>query len=216
MKKLTIVTAVLAAAVVVLFILHFTGGRSTSVSVPIEQGEGGVYTPAEGSIVFVRMDSVLNKYNMYLDLKAEMEEKVKKAQADLEMKGRVLNRDANDFQEKYNKGLLTRSQSQEKMDELRRREQQLMELQQKTSMEIEDEQFVMLNRIGESINTYIEKYNQAKNYSLIINTTGSSTVLWGNSGLDITNDVLVGLNAEYANSLKGGTTEQPKDTTAVQ
>lgn len=219
MKKLTSIAFTLSASAL-LFITASCNSSSTTDPKPEgntqQTSNVDVITPTEGSTVYVRMDSLLNQYDMYLDLKAELEEKVKKAEADLATKGRAFERDVTDFQDKVNKGLLTRSESQTKADELARREQQLREQQQRVSMELEDSQFVMLNKISQSIDAYVLVYNQEKKYSLIINTTGNSainsSVLWGNPGLDITNDLVKGLNAAYAKAEK----ETPKEQTTQE
>ncbi len=196
MKNLTIAVAVLAVAVVALFVLQFTGKKSTSSSVSGEVVEGTI-TPTEGSVVYVHMDSLLNGFDMYHDLKNQLEEKVKKVQGDLDVKARALQRDYADLNEKANKGLITRSQGQEKADELRSREQQLMQQGEKARTELDEEQGVVLNQINEAIKSYVKTYNATKGYSLIISTSGSIPVLWGNPGLDITADLVKGLNEEY-------------------
>lgn len=205
MKKLTSITLILATAIVMLFTASCNSSATSNTDTPAtatEQQGVEIITPAEGSTVFVRMDSLINQYDMFLDLQAELEVKVKKAQDDLDTKARVFQRDVTDFQDKVNKGLITRSESQKIADELARREQQLLEQRQKTSMELDEEHAVMLNRIGKSIDDYVKVYNQKKNYSLIINTTGNSatnsSILWGNPGLDITNDLVKGLNEAYS------------------
>lgn len=202
MKKTTSAIFTLVTALTMLLAISCNSSSTDANNATTNQYSGEVITPTEGSTVYVRMDSLLNQYDMFLDLGAELEEKVKKAQSDLDTKGRAFERDVVDFQDKVNKGLLTRSESQRIADELSRREQQLREQQQKSSMELEDENRVMLNRVSQSIDDYIKVYNQEKNYSLIINTSGNSTVLWGNPGLDITADLVKGLNDVYAKSLK--------------
>lgn len=210
MKKITGTIFILATSVAMLFTAS-CNSSSTNSGATTGQDDIEIVTPSEGSTVFVRMDSLLNQYDMYLDLQAEFEAKVKKAQDDLEAKARVFQRDVNDFQDKVNKGLFTRSESQKRADELTRREQQLLEERQKTSMELEDEQMVMINRVSQSIDEFIAAYNREKNYSLIINTTGNSAVnsniLWGNPGLDITNDLARGLNDAYSRVASTGTKE---------
>lgn len=48
---------------------------------------------------------------MYLDLRAEYEAKAKKADAELTSKGRSLESDLKDYQNKIDKGLVTRSEA---------------------------------------------------------------------------------------------------------
>mgnify|MGYP003623780164 CR=1 FL=1 len=86
MKKTTSAILTLIAALTTLLAISCnsssTGTNNTTTSVH----DGEILTPTEGSTVFVRMDSLLNQYDMFLDLRAELEEKVKRAQSDLETK----------------------------------------------------------------------------------------------------------------------------------
>ena len=65
----------------------------------------------------------------------------------------------------------------------------------------------MNNQINDAIATFIAKYNQEKQYAMILITQGdaaddgivtlSAPVLTADPSLDITEDVLKGLNDEY-------------------
>lgn len=154
-----------------------------------------------GSIVYIQMDSLVNNYDMFNDLKSELEAKAQVIQEDLNKKGRAFESAAKDFETKINKGLLTRAQAEEQRQQLYQRQQSLEGLRQQKSMEMAEEQQVMLNKVMDAIQTYVEKYNAEHNYALILTTSGSTnTVIVGNSQLDITNNVLVGLNEEYVKS----------------
>jgi outer membrane protein len=61
----------------------------------------------------------------------------------------------------------------------------------------------MGRRVMDAIQTYLQKYNQEKGYAMIITTSAATnTVIVGNPALDITQDVLTGLNNEYIKSKK--------------
>ena len=154
-----------------------------------------------GSIVYIQMDSLVNNYDMFNDLKSELEAKAQVIQEDLNKKGRAFESAAKDFETKINKGLLTRAQAEEQQQQLYQRQQSLEGLRQQKSMEMAEEQQVMLNKVMDAIQTYVEKYNAEHNYALILTTSGSTnTVIVGTSQLDITNNVLVGLHEEYVKS----------------
>ena len=70
-------------------------------------------------------------------------------------------------------------------------------------MEMQEEEAVMMRRVMDAIQTYLNSYNETHKYSLILTTSGvTNTVIIGNPSLDITQDVLKGLNEEYINSKK--------------
>jgi Skp family chaperone for outer membrane proteins len=63
-----------------------------------------------------------------------------------------------------------------------------------------EEQQVMLNQIADAINTYIQKYNEVKQFAMIISTQGdilASPVVSADPELDITDELIAGLNEEY-------------------
>ena len=194
MKKILIFTLTVA------LVLSSCGGngskieRTTSDSInnnmPILKAE-------KGDIVFVRMDSLLNSFDMYHDLKKVYEEDVTKADNEMRTKVNALQRDFKNLQEKYDKRLMTTSQAEEEQNRLMKRKDALEEQQAKLRNELMEKEAVMLNQIQDAILTYINKYNETKGYSMIISTTGNSTVLYGNPGLDITKEVIKGINEEY-------------------
>ena len=78
--------------------------------------------------------------------------------------------------------------------------------------EMAEEQQVMMNQILDAIKTYIDKYNATRQYALILATQGEilpAPVAAGDAALDITDDLLLGLNEEYIKTKdKGATAEK--------
>ena len=190
MKQLKLILSVAVAALICS--CNATGNTS---SVQSENAAQGTAAP-QGSIVYVQLDSLVNQYDMYNDLKSELESKVQAVQEDLTKKGRSFESAVKDFQTKIDKGLLTRSQAEEQQQRLVEREQNLQSLSQQKQMELAEEEAVMMRKVMDAIQTYITKYNQDKGYALIL----SVPVLAGEPSLNITQDVLAGLNEEYIKS----------------
>ena len=66
--------------------------------------------------------------------------------------------------------------------------------------EVLEEQQVMMNQLADAINNYIAEFNADKKYAMIIATQGdilSTPVVNADPELDITDDLLAGLNAAY-------------------
>ncbi len=197
MKHTLSILAVLISAV--MFVSSCNSAQTTQT---VQTAPAGETAPA-GSIVYIQMDSLVNGYDMFNDLKSEFESKVEAIQDDLRKKGNAFEKSATDFQNKLNKGLLTRSQAETQQQALMQKEQDLRNLTQQKQMEMQEEEAVMLRRVMDAIQTYLNSYNQTHNYALILTTSAaSSTVIVGNPSLDITNDVLKGLNEEYIQSKK--------------
>jgi len=191
-KGSIIINAVMAAAIIALFVLHFTSGSSSS-----KGEEQNTEQLSQGDIVYIQIDSLLNKYDMFNDLKSELESKAQVIQDELDKKGRAWQRDATDFEEKVKKGLITRSQAENQQNMLANREIELRQYSNQKQMEMAEEEQVLIRRVMDALDKYLEKYNAEKKYSLIINTQSTSTILKGNPALNITNEVVQGLNEEY-------------------
>ena len=159
--------------------------------------------PPAGSIVYVQLDTLVNQYDMFNDMKSDLEAKVQDIQNDLQSKGRDFQSDASDFQAKINKGLLTRAQAEEQNQVLSNRQADLQNLSQQKQAEIQQEESNMYNKILKSVRAYLKKYNETKKFALILTTSAASNnVLAGDESLDITNDVIEGLNNEYVKNKK--------------
>lgn len=150
-----------------------------------------------GKTVYVQIDSLMRGYGMSIDLQDAFQKKSLKAQNELTAKGRNLEREARDFQEKAQKGLITRSQGQDIEAGLQKKQQAVMEYRDKMMAELTEEETVMMNQISETVMTYVKKYNVENKYSMIISTQGANPILIADPALNITDELLKGLNEEY-------------------
>lgn len=198
MKKLSIALfAVLFVAVACLFFLHFSGKKIAKF--PKETSKAEVQ--AQG-IAFVNIDSVIFKFDMFFDRRADLMEKQKKAEAEYNSKENQLKKNAADAQEKVNKGLVTRAQASEMEQALYQQQQELLALQQKLQSDLVEEEQVMNRQIVDYITSYLEENKSKYNYQFILGKSFGSPVLYGDSGLDITQKVLEALNLKYKEEKK--------------
>ncbi|MBR7157981.1 MAG: OmpH family outer membrane protein [Bacteroidales bacterium] len=194
--------SVLAALVAATMLFASCNANPAAAPAAQQAPQSGEMAPA-GSIVYIQMDSLVNQYDMFNDLKSELEAKVQAIDDDLRKKSNALEKSIQDFQNKLNKGLLTRSQAETQQQELMEREQALRNLTGQKQMEMQEEEAVMVRKVMDAVQTYLNEYNKTHNYALILTTSATTnTVIVGNPSLDITNDVLKGLNAEYIKSKK--------------
>ncbi|HNT40982.1 MAG TPA: OmpH family outer membrane protein [Tenuifilaceae bacterium] len=199
MKKSTLIfNIILSLAVVALFILHFTQKsprNHVSGSTPSEASAA----LSEGlSVAWVNMDSLLNHYDMYFDMRKELENNSRNLEAQLNSKSKAFEQDAMDFQNKVQKGLVTRSEAQQLQTSLANREQELYKLRDDMQMQLAEEEQVKLRQIHYSITEYLKKYNADKGYHIILSSNFGGPLLYGHPALDITSEVIGGINQEYA------------------
>ena len=201
MKKtpliLSIIALVLALAAVVLSIVNPKFDKKKPGE-PADLTDTSKITAVAGDIVYLQLDSLIVNYDMYNDLMTAFQNKVQGIQDDLQKRQRKLESDAKAFENQYQKGLLTRSAAEEQSNKLAQRQQNLQTDAAKKDQEIQEEQAVLNNQVYYAVKDFIEKYNEEHQFSLILTTSaGTNTVLNVNPGLDITADVLKGLNEEY-------------------
>lgn len=185
----------LAASVAALLFAGCNKTKSEANAVPDETSGG---TAQSAAVAYINIDSLVSKYDMYTDLRAAFEAKAKKADGELTAKGRSLERDLKDYQEKVQKGLITRAQAQTIEESLTQKQQAFVDSRDRVLAEVGEEEQVMLNQIQHSITEYLKEFNSDFKYSMIISTTANGPILNADPSLDITKLVLEGLNKKHA------------------
>jgi Outer membrane protein len=182
----------ISAAVLGLYIMFFVSKGSQ------EKVVAGSPVASKNVIAYVNMDTVLAKYDMASDLNKSLQDKTKKIEGEFGSKVQSFQREAVDFQDKAQKGLITRSQAEEMQGKLQQKQQSLSQQENQYRMQLAEEQQVALRNIHAKIVEFLKEYNKTKGYSVIISTTlYGGPVLVGNEALDITQDVIKGLNKSY-------------------
>lgn len=197
MKNVSIVlSSISLVAAVVLGILFFTTGKSEGNS-SVTSGEETGVSAQKGDIVYIDLDKILMEYDMANDLRSVVETKVQNIQAEVNRRGKKLENDVKSFQEKIDKGLMTRSVAEVQGQKLQQQEAEFNNYAAQKQQEIQEEQLVMMNQLGDAIQTYLEKYNAQKQYAMILTNQGGAPVITADQSLNITEEVLAGLNEEY-------------------
>ena len=198
MKNVSLIISIVALAVATVFgVMGLSKGEKKVAAV--EEAAGDVVA-SKGDIVYIDLDRVLMEYDMANDLRSVVETKIQNIEAEITRRGKKLENEVKSFQEKVNKGLMTRSVAEVQQQKLMQQEQEFNEYGAAKQQEINEEQIVMMNQLADAIKTYLDKYNEEKQYAMIITNNGGSPVITANPVLDITEDVLAGLNDEYIKS----------------
>jgi len=203
-KSILTVRAFLFATAMTAFAACNNGGNN--VTVPSSNGSSAL----SNEIAFVYIDSLVNGYDLYNDEATKLMAKTNQYEQELQSKGKSLERRFMELQSNYEKKLITPTRAQETQQNLQVEQQKLLELREKQAMELSDDQAQILGRVGDSIKNYIKEYNKAKGYKMIISTQGSSTLLYADENMDITQEILKGLNNRYRN---GSASTPQADTT---
>ena len=210
-KSLILVSkAVICAVAMVLTIACNQQGTSTTVV------NSGSSTNTD-AIACVYLDSLINGYDLYNDEMTKFMAKQNKYEQDLQSKGKSLERRAMELQQNYEKRLITPTRAQEIQQQLAAEQQKLMQTQEQQSMELADDQAQIMGRVADSIKNYVNIFNADKRFKLIITSQGYSTLLYADPALDITKQILNGLNDRYrGNSSSAPATTNNADTTKAK
>jgi outer membrane protein len=197
-EKLLIATnAVLGVAVIVLFVLHFHKTSSAEITSG-QPSAASIAALPKGSIVYVNMDSLQKKYDMFADSKNQLSEKQKKLEADYANRVKNHQNSVKDYQDKAQKGLLLRSEAENIEKQLMQDEQTLMQLRETMSGQLMEEEQVMNRKIANNIHEYIKTYNSDGRFLYVMSYAFGGNLLYVPDSLDITAPVLEGLNEQYA------------------
>ena len=196
MKNTSLILSIISLIAVVVFgILSMS--KCKPASEDAVSGTAADSAACKGDIVYVDLDRILMEYDMANDLRSVVETKVQNIQAEVNRRGKKLEKEVTEFQQKIEKGLLTRSVAEAQNQKLQQQDIEFQNYAAQKQQEIQEEQVVMMNQLGDAIKTFLDKYNQEKQYAMILTNTGGAPVITADAALDITDAVLAGLNEEY-------------------
>lgn len=204
-KFSTIINVSLIVAVAVLYYLHFSDCNrscssddatdSTTAAAPV------VMSPKEikaSKIVYVNSDVLNEKYEYVKTLVAAAQAKQQRLEMSYQTKGQKLQQDYTEFQQKASQGLLSENEITRKQEEFQKRKEELDMAEQELQGLMEEMQ-VNYNKVRKTIVDYLKEYNKKSNYNYILTYSKApgSGIMLADDSLDITNEVLEGLNAQY-------------------
>ena len=186
------------AIALAMFALAACKNMGTGAGTGSESSTEGPNVETVYDIAYIQMDSLVMGYNRYTDLSTAFEAKANKAQSDLEARARSLQNEMVSFEEKINKGLMTSRDAQAEQARIQTKGQQFEADRQSRLAELAEEEQVMTNQVMYAIHDYIAKFNSDYRYKMVLTTSGGAPIIHADPALDITAEVLKGLNDEYA------------------
>ncbi len=199
MKK-TLSGIIAAAGVIALLSASLTSCNNSAAPAANAAADS---TATAGSIVYFNLDRIIDEYDMANDLRSVAETKINSINQEVNRRGNKLEKDIKAFQDKINKGLMTQSVAEVQSRKLQEQQNSFQQYAAQKQQEIAEEQQVMMNQIADAIKTFLDTFNAEKGYALILTTQGDilpAPVAAGDPSLDITDELLEGLNAAYVKS----------------
>ena len=196
--KSSIFNIVLAIAVVVLYILHFTSKPQGPVFVNATDSTL-MAMPAQGS-AFVNGDSLLENYDYFKNAKKDFEAKTLRTEKEIEAKRSVLELEFTNYQKMASS--MSPEQRARTEESLMRKEQDLRLFSENAAAKLQEDQNKFNEQLFDKVSKYLKEHTKEKSYKIVFNFTKGSGILFANDSLDITEEVLEGLNKQYKEKSK--------------
>ena len=149
-------------------------------------------------VAMVNTDTLMQNYLLAQEFRQKLEDKTSRYEKILKSDETKLMSDAQKLQ--ASAASMTQFEAQVKERDLYKRQEELQIKQEKYTRELMAMEQDYNKQIDVAINKFLEGYCADKPYEMVLSTSGVGIIRWAHKSLDITSDVLVGLNAEYQNN----------------
>ena len=191
-----VINVILGAAVVVLFVFHFSGNEK-KVKGDDSAAAALVANPGDVSIAFFNMDSVMSQWDLYYDYQQELTQRQTELESDFAGRTETFYQSVQDAQYKIQKGLVTRTEAEQLQQQLQTEEQNLQVLQNQYAGQIQEEGMVKNRQMLDMIETYVAELSEAQGYSYVYSYSFGGNLIYGAKPFDITAQVVEGLNTRH-------------------
>jgi outer membrane protein len=150
---------------------------------------------ASPSVYFVNTDTLVEKYKLFTEKSKQLETKTKRTESDLQNRKKALEQEFATAQQKAQSGGMSQTQMQETEATLMRKQQELAQYAEEQQGKILDEQKKVQDLLQDNVREYLKKYAGKSNIQYVLSYATNGSILFANDSLDITNQVVEGLNS---------------------
>ncbi len=193
-------------AVAILYYLHFSSSPRTTQTGGTEIAAGSL------KLAYINSDTVLKYYDYYKEVKVRFEAKGKKLDQDLQNRAQALQNEIGAYQR--NVSTMTIGQAKAVEEDLGKKQQNFRLYQQSIEQDLANEQGKVNTELYGNITTYLKKFGAEKGLEAVLKYDPTSDLLYGSAGIDITKEVIKGLNEAYQLKQKDATSK--KDSVVVK
>ena len=204
MKTTKIVTLLAALAFIQMFFIQCSTDNSeaapaaTETAVATEFTNPAVAPACQIKIAYVDYDSLLLNFDLAQEMQKELIRKEMSINNVIEKDRKALQEEAAAFETKVqNNVFATQERAQAEYEKIMKKDQDLLQRSQAMIADFEKESIAKSSEVTQSIMEYIKEYNSDAKYDFILTKMGGN-MLYANEALDITNDVVKGLNAKHS------------------
>lgn len=187
---------IISLAVLVLYILHFTSSSVDSSINLINTSDSSAQVVDQNAMaVYVNGDSLLENYDYFKKAKKDFEAKTLRTENEIAAKRTNLEKEFANYQQTG--GSMTTEQRARVEESLMRKEQELRTYADNAASKLQEEQNKFNEQLFDKVAAYLKEHTKGKKYKVVFNFTKGSGILYINDSLNITSEVLKGLNEEF-------------------
>jgi outer membrane protein len=194
MKKLPFILSVISLVGVIALAILFLVNKSSSSS----ESEYRSNSSSGGDIriAYILTDSVLVNYQLAIDLHKNFVNQQQQFNADFTKKRQDYENQATAFQEKVQRGgFLNEERATKERDRILGLQDEIKQLDYELSNKLSQMEAAINQQLADSITSYVKTYNKRHNFSYILSNNGN--IIVGDPKLNISKEILDGLNARY-------------------
>ena len=175
-----------------------------SISSCKEDDNGGTTVSSNDGfkIAYINRDSLADQYDYYNDMQTAFMVEQQEKEGELGSRYKALQRKYMQIQRDLQNRMITQSSAESKNQQLVLDQQKWQQDQERYSIEMQEKLQKMTLQILDSIKNYVEIYNKDHHYNMILNNdTLGSIVIYADEMMNITDDIVKGLNKRYRDSV---------------
>ncbi len=203
MKNLSLVlNVILVLAVGYLYYYDFSGKKADAVAAKL--GNNYIASDSNGyrpPLAYVELDSLNENITYIKEKRRELEAEMKAIDQEQENGYRGLQAQKDNFLKRG--AAITEEEAQIFQGQLIDRQQKIDSRKQDQSQKLSEKSFTIMEDIQKKLKDFLSDYNKDKKYMYIFTTgTGLDYMVFKDSSLNITNDVIKGMNAKMKTASK--------------
>jgi outer membrane protein len=203
MKNISLaLNAVLVVAVAILFYLHFSNLPKVEEEIVVDEIENEKMDELvdeekiSSNIAYLNVDSLQSNYKLYSELINKLKRRQAKYEKELQSKSAFFEKKVMGFQKKA--PTMTQFEGQMRQKELAEEEQVLYQMRDDFAVKFQNEEGKLNEEFQNNVKGFIKEFNEESKYNLIIGASQlGNVVLDYNEGINITNQIVEGLNKQY-------------------
>lgn len=195
MKKISFALNVLAIACIIsILIIQCKQPQKTDVSV--NNSAKSPETSMGCKIAYVNIDSLELHYELLKSKREDFKRRQSQMESELQRSAQQLQSDIEQVQKKAQANTLTQSEYETAQKRIGQMQQSLENRKQAMTEQLMKEQDDFNKDLKSRLDSMLEEYNKSKHYDFILSYSNSgSALLYANKALDITKEVIDGMNA---------------------